>query len=174
MSSQLLALSSQKSLLNAGCIIENARYDTDRYSNTFLTGFCLTVLMIQLPQRFQSVNGTTPLGAGIHILPYTMFSPLGTILSAQLMSKYKFPPAGLLSFGAIFQTVGIVLLSTLSRTKSIQPAQYGYQILAGFGNGISVAITTLLVPPTVEKRDIGIVSKARQFPSPLKLIFVLQ
>ena len=133
----------------------DTRYNTDGCSNSFLSGVCLTVLVIQLPQRFQSVNGTSPLGAGVHVLPYTMFSPLGSIIAAQLMSKYKVPPAGLLALGGIFQTVGIVLLSTLSQTKNIQPAQYGYQILAGLGNGISVAITTLLIPPAVEKRDLG-------------------
>ena len=111
--------------------------------------------MIQLPQRFQAVNGTSPLGAGIRILPYTLFSPLGTILAAQLMGKNKMPAVSLLALGAVFQTTGIALLSTVSASKHVHPAQYGYQILAGFGNGISVAITTLLVPPAVEKRDLG-------------------
>ncbi|MCJ1433319.1 hypothetical protein MMC27_002678 [Xylographa pallens] len=111
--------------------------------------------MIQLPQRFQTVNATSPLGAGVRLLPYTLFSPVGTILAAQLMSKYKLHPVVLLELGAVFSTVGIALLSTVSASEAVQAAQYGYQILAGFGNGISVAVTTLLVPPAVEKRDLG-------------------
>ncbi|MCJ1385973.1 hypothetical protein MMC17_009098 [Xylographa soralifera] len=120
--------------------------------------------MIQLPQRFQTVNATTPLGAGIRLLPYTLFSPVGTILAAQLMSKYKVHPLILLELGAVFSTIGIALLSTVSASEAVQAAQYGYQILAGFGNGISVAITTLLVPPAVEKRDLAVgTSAAVQF-----------
>lgn len=49
-----------------------------------LTGFPYYVAIINLPQRFQVVNGDSPIMAGVHLLPLLCAMAFGKILSAAL------------------------------------------------------------------------------------------
>lgn len=48
----------------------------------FMTGFPYFITIINLPQRFQIVNGDTPLMAGVHLLP---------LLASMALGKSKLP-----------------------------------------------------------------------------------
>ena len=51
----------------------------------------MTVL-INLPQRFQAVDGDSPFEAGIRMLPLLLASPVATAVSGQLAGRFKVPP----------------------------------------------------------------------------------
>ena len=53
------------------------RFIADRTSTVFLTGFPWFITIINLPQRFQIVNGNTPIKAGLQLLPLLCSMALG-------------------------------------------------------------------------------------------------
>lgn len=124
-------------------------------SNTFLLGVPFFTCLIQIPQRFQDINGTSALGAGLRLLPFTVFSPVASALAGVLTGKLKVSPILVLIIGGVFQTIGLSLMSTLSGSKSIAASQYGYQIVTGCGFGLNFLTLTLMTPPAVEEKDLG-------------------
>lgn len=124
-------------------------------SNTFLLGMPFFTCLIQIPQRFQDINGTSALAAGVRLLPFTVFSPLASALAGILTGKLKVSPILVLVVGGIFQTIGLSLMSTLSGSKDIATSQYGFQIITGFGFGLNFATLTLMTPPAIEEKDLG-------------------
>lgn len=108
-------------------------------------------MVVQIPQRFQAVNAVSPFGAGIRLLPLTLSAPCGSFLASLLSSKNKVPSIILLLIAAALQILGTTLLSTLTSSVYITPAQYGYQVLLGFGLGMSIPVLLLLVERTVRR-----------------------
>jgi hypothetical protein len=126
---------------------------TDNYSNAFFLGGPWFVTVFQLPQRFQVVNSISPLEAGIRLMPFTFASPFGSIISAVIAGKLKVPPIYMVIFASVLQIIGFSLLSTLPTSTQIEAAQYGYQIIAGFGVGINISLLIMITPFCVESRD---------------------
>lgn len=129
--------------------------NTDKDSNTFLLGMPFFTSLIQIPQRFQDINGTSALEAGLRLLPFTVFSPVGAATAGVLTGKLKISPILVLVVGGIFQTIGLSFMSTLSGSHEIVPSQYGFQIMMGFGFGLNYATLTLMTPAAIEQRDLG-------------------
>lgn len=131
-----------------------ARLTDCHRSAIFLGGpwFCA---IFQLPQRLQIVNSLTPLQAGVRLIPFTLAAPFGSIISAILAKAAKIPPLYLVIFAAVLQVIGFSLLSTLPGTHRVLPAQYGYEIIAGFGCGINISLLILMTPFRVQERDKG-------------------
>ncbi len=125
------------------------------FSNAFFLGAPFNVAIFSIPQRFQIVNGTSPLGAGIRLLPFTCATPIGSIISSMIAGKAKVPPIYLVIAASCLQVVGFSLLSTLPVVKHISTAQYGYEVIAGFGVGINISTLVLMTPFSVQKRDQG-------------------
>lgn len=119
----------------------------------FLVGAPFTVAIIQIPLRFQTVNSVSALGAGVRLLPFALASPIGSVLAAGIAGKAKIPPIYFIFLGAILQIVGFSLLSTAPTTTKINPAQYGFQVIAGFGCGVSLASLIVMTPFAIEKHD---------------------
>jgi hypothetical protein len=113
------------------------------------------VAIFQIPQKYQIVYGTSPLQAGIRLMPFTFAAPVGSILTAIIMKKFKVPSLYVVLCAAIFQTVGFALLSTLPSSPDFQTRQYGYEVIAGFGCGINSSTLLLMVPFVVQDRDKG-------------------
>lgn len=126
---------------------------------TFLIGFPFFVVIINLPLRFQIVNGDGPIMAGVHLIPmlgssafgnnnrfcskdlilYQTGSTIGGILSSRKnLTSYS------VIIGSCFVLLGTGLLSTVSHRASISPSQYVYQIIFGFGTGISFSSSVLM------------------------------
>lgn len=124
--------------------------------NSFLLGAPFTVAVFQIPQRSQIVNGASPLGAGIRLLPFAFASPVGSIVSAMIAGKLKVPPIYLVLIASTLQVIGFTLLSTLPTSGGfLSHAQYGYEVIAGFGVGVNISTLMLMTPFSVEKRDQG-------------------
>ncbi|TVY80405.1 MFS thioclapurine efflux transporter tcpA [Lachnellula suecica] len=121
--------------------------------NAFFLGGPWFVTVFQLPQRFQVVNDVSPLQAGIRLVPFTLACPLGSIISAVAAGKYKVPPIYMVIFASVMQIIGFSLISTLPTTAHTRAAEYGYQIIAGFGVGINISLLIMMTPFCVEARD---------------------
>ncbi|GKZ24445.1 hypothetical protein AbraIFM66951_010463 [Aspergillus brasiliensis] len=109
--------------------------------------------MFQLPQRFQIVNQLTPFEAAVRFIPFTVASPVASVLAPTVGKVFKVPLLYLVIFASLLQVVAYVLLGTLPDSLSITAAQYGYQVLAGFGCGINITLLILMTPFTIERRD---------------------
>ena len=135
-------------------------------------GVPFTVLVVDLPQRFQTVNNLSALDAGVRLLPYAIFAPLGSLVSNIIFMRRK-SPLILLGAGASLQLVGLVLLATQPISASVPAAQYGYQIIAGFGVGISFGTLVTITPSSVEPRDLATATGAMiQFRQMVSLLSV--
>ncbi|KAK8069348.1 hypothetical protein PG994_005964 [Apiospora phragmitis] len=116
------------------------RFFTNRYwmgmlMQSFFLGFPFTMLVISLPQRFQTVNSLSALDAGVRLLPYAMFAPLGSLASNIL--------------------IGLALLASEPVGAQIPARLYGYEIVAGFGVGITFGTLVTITPASVESRDLA-------------------
>lgn len=120
----------------------------------FIVGAPFNALIVTLPQRFQALDEKSPLGAGIWMLPYTVVSPVCSVISNVVASKARVPLVRLLLIGAICHLVGATLLSTLNRID-FPSAGLAYEAIAGAGVGITFSILVLGTPFVVNPRDIG-------------------
>jgi len=125
------------------------------YRNAFLAGIVLSVCIVQLPQRFMTVNGLSPLAAGARLLPFGAFAPVGASISAGLMDKARIPPVYICVVGMILEIIGLVFLSRASGDRHINASQYGFQIITAVGNGYLQTASVLLIPYIVQNRDLG-------------------
>ncbi|ORY08586.1 major facilitator superfamily domain-containing protein [Clohesyomyces aquaticus] len=123
----------------------------------FWVGALLYTAIVLLPQRFQVVNGTTPLTAGYRLLPLTLTAPVGSLIGGYLMQNMHQPPLYVLLGGAIIQTLGAGLLVSLpSNTLEFAKAGYGYQAITGIGLGITSATVVMCAVIVFEERDIPV------------------
>ncbi|KAF2804408.1 MFS general substrate transporter [Mytilinidion resinicola] len=124
--------------------------------NSYLTGTVLMVCLVQIPQRFMTVNGLSSLDAAVRMLPFGAFVPGGSSLAAVLMGKPKVPPCIIILVGAVLQLIGAVFLSRIPTDPHIHSPQYAFQVLIGLGVGFLAAGLILLVPYAMEKRDLAV------------------
>lgn len=123
-------------------------------SNALFLGGPWFVTIFQLPQRFQVVDGISALDAGFKLIPFTVLAPVGSVISAVLAGKVKVPPIYLVLIASCIQVIGFALLSTLPIAAAASSAQYGYQVIAGFGVGINISTLILMTPYSVaDPRD---------------------
>lgn len=122
-----------------------------------LTGFCLggpfTVGVFQIPQRYQVVNGLTPLNAGVRLLPFSFLCPSSSAIMVTIIGKTKIPPIYFVVAGSILQIVGFGLLTTLPNSSSIPGVQYLYEVIAGIGTGTNAGVLNLMTPFSVPPQD---------------------
>ncbi|KAL9617924.1 MAG: hypothetical protein Q9160_007290 [Pyrenula sp. 1 TL-2023] len=120
---------------------------------SFLSGIPHNTLTITLPQRFQIVEGETPLRAGERLIPFNFFIAIGSILANIIAMKTKLPPIYLLFTGGVLESIGVGLLSILPSLGPIPGTVYLYEILAGIGLGFIWGLV-LTIPPSIgEERD---------------------
>jgi hypothetical protein len=120
-----------------------------------LSGVPLVTLVLELPGRFESVNDSSALSGGIRILPFTVTIGLGAAVTSKLTAHGRVPPIVVLFVATVLQVLGMGLLYSIPIGTGVPAKLYGFQVLVGFGVGLS--LTTLLnaMPFVVEKGDIG-------------------
>ncbi|KAF4487966.1 major facilitator superfamily transporter [Fusarium agapanthi] len=124
--------------------------------NGFFTGFPFMAALINIPQRFQTVNMTSAINAGIRTLPLLLLSPLATAVNGILVSKLGVPPLYTLILGGSLQTIGVGLYSSLKSSTSIASAQYGYEAIMGLGFGFNLSTILMMVPLVVTEKDLAV------------------
>lgn len=82
-------------------------------------------------------------------------SPVGSVAASVIAGKYKVPPLYLIIVDSDIQGIGFSLLSMVSGVGKVSPAQYGYQVICGFGVGMNISTLLLMTPFSVKKRDHG-------------------
>ncbi|MCJ1308057.1 hypothetical protein MMC25_001707 [Agyrium rufum] len=105
-----------------------------------------------LPFYFQAVKGTTAEGSGIRTIPYLVSNTIASVIAGGTITKIGwFTP--FMWVGAAIYTVGCGLIYTLSPASG--PGMWiGYQIVAGFGSGISIQIPFISVQVVLEAKDL--------------------
>ncbi|CAD0090644.1 unnamed protein product, partial [Aureobasidium mustum] len=131
----------------------------------FFTGFPFVVTIMSLPQRFQIVNGDTPESAGLHMLPLIGATALGAMLTGTITGKFNIA-WHLLVFSNILITIGCGLMSTLPVGRGIAKICYLYQLVLGFGFGLTMASSMVVIRTEVALKDntvsLGAVTQMRQ------------
>ncbi|KAL4798965.1 major facilitator superfamily domain-containing protein [Aspergillus venezuelensis] len=118
-----------------------------------LTGAPLTICVIELPQRYQTVNNSSPISAGVNLLSYALAQPVGSLLCSSLSGRLKIPFIWIILTGIILQIVGLFLLSTVPADFALWTGQFGYTVLAGLGVGMAVTAVYIMVPLVVDEED---------------------
>ncbi|KAF2103746.1 MFS general substrate transporter [Rhizodiscina lignyota] len=112
--------------------------------------------LILLPQRFQIVEGDSPFRSGLRLIPFNLFVAVGAVIANAIAGKLKVPPMYVCVVGAIIESVGVGLLSTLPKDSGSPGLVYFYEILGGLGVGIPFGISLGIVPYIIDKRDTDI------------------
>ena len=120
---------------------------------TMCIGAGFFALCIFLPQRMQVVNGTSPLSAGVRMLPLlalTGFSSAIAGVSVKWLKGYRLQTW----FGMIIGSVGCGLISSLG-VDSPFARQYGYQVLVGVAFGLCIVCTTVVIQFNTSRADLA-------------------
>ena len=121
---------------------------------SWTNGAILSTCVVQIPQRFITVNGMSPLAASARFLAFGAFVPFGSSVGVAMMSKLKLRPFVVTALAVSVQIVGTVFLSRADTQMRVAASQYGMQVLVGFGVGIIIGVVITMVPEQMEERDI--------------------
>ena len=125
---------------------------------SLFSGIPYNTIVITMPQRFQAVYGTSPLGAGVRLIPFNFLISIGSVLVNVIATKARIKPIYLLLIGSALQLIGLALFTTLPDGTTIPATIYGYEIISGFGIGMVIGICLVIPPHVVETKDIGMLS----------------
>jgi EmrB/QacA subfamily drug resistance transporter len=120
----------------------------------FVVGFALFGSVVYIPLFLQVVNGASPTGSGLRLLPLMAGLLTTSIISGRLISRtghYKIFPV----LGTAVMTAGLVLLSTMSAsTTSLESSLY--MLVVGLGLGSTMQVLVLAVQNSVDYHDLGV------------------
>jgi hypothetical protein len=114
-----------------------------------------SLTIIYSPQRFQVVNGLSPIDSGVRFLALTLASSVSVLIAGIFTQKLRVPFPYVLVAAALLQIVGLALLGHLSADHEIQRRVYRYQVILGLSLGSILSTSVILVPGVVEKKDLG-------------------
>lgn len=120
-----------------------------------MTGAVSITCIFQLPLRYQTSAGLSPLQAGVRLIPFSVCGPLGTIICAVLSKGNRVPPVYLATLGEVMQVVGLIFLGRGEPADPDWHGLYGLEVVIGLGFGMCLGAVTIMVPFMVEKRDLG-------------------
>jgi EmrB/QacA subfamily drug resistance transporter len=120
----------------------------------FVVGFAMFGSITYLPLFLQVVNGASPTGSGLQILPLMAGLLLTSIGSGQLITRtgrYKpFPIAG-----TAVMFAGLLLLSTMGGATSRLTSSL-FMFVLGLGLGLVMQVLVLAVQNAVDYSDLGV------------------
>ncbi|KAL1856396.1 hypothetical protein Daus18300_010768 [Diaporthe australafricana] len=117
------------------------------FSCTFITSYFL-------PLYFQSVQGSSPFTAGVHMLPSIISQLITAVFSGFAVSKlgYYLPWA---IFSAVFSSIGAGLISTWT-VGTGTGTWIGYQIILGVGRGAGIQMALIAVQAVLKPSQIAV------------------
>lgn len=121
----------------------------------FLLGMPFYAAIVQLPQRFQSVNFKSAERAGVLLLPVTLMTPVGAMFAGIVMGK-KIAAEYILMLSTALTSVGVGLLSSLPTDAPFWVGTYGYQVITGIGLGLASPPYYFLLYTSVEEKDAAV------------------
>ncbi|MGB6180560.1 MAG: MFS transporter [Rhodococcus sp. (in: high G+C Gram-positive bacteria)] len=130
------------------------RFSTAVATN-LLSVFSLAGVLFFGSQYLQSVLGTSPLEAGLVMVPGTASSILASLAAAHLVRRWE---AGtVLAVGLAMSSVGAAMLTRLGQTDGI-PVFMASFVLVGIGAGLALTLTSDLVVGSVPAPRAGAAS----------------
>lgn len=111
--------------------------------SALLTGYIYTSTIVNIPIRGQIVNVLSAVQASIRLLPLLGASAIGSFV-AGVASFRKNNTFWTLNIACCFMMLGSGLSSTLDVSVYTQAKQYGYEVLLGFGIGLTFSTTTII------------------------------
>lgn len=118
---------------------------------TILTGFPLFLSTVAIPERYQIVNGTSALSAGIRLMPMLCASAIGSTASTVFNSKRNSSFYTLCGANCLL-LLGSGLMSKVPIESAIPKSLYGYQIIFGFGEFEKTFTVSTMVYILMENR----------------------
>jgi DNA-binding MarR family transcriptional regulator len=119
-----------------------------------IVGFALFGAITFLPLFFQTVNGASPTGSGLRLIPLIAGLLVTSIGSGQVISRIgRYRPFPIM--GTALITVGFVLLSRMDTGTSTLSASLRL-LLLGLGLGLVMQVLVLAVQNAVDYRDLGV------------------
>lgn len=128
---------------------------------TLLNGGVLSICVVQIPQRFMTVNGSSPFAAAAKLLAFGAFVIFGTITAVPAMDRLHVRPSLIMAAGSCLEIIGTAILSQASSEWRIRRVQYGCQILIGTGVGFIVSAVMMLIKSSFEERDFAVATAAQ-------------
>jgi EmrB/QacA subfamily drug resistance transporter len=119
-----------------------------------IVGFALFGSVTYLPLFLQVVNGASPTGSGLQMLPMMGGMLFTSIVSGQLISnwgRYKIFPI----VGMAVLCVGLYLLSLMNAGTSILTASL-FMLVLGLGLGMVMQVLVIAVQNAVDYGDLGV------------------
>jgi EmrB/QacA subfamily drug resistance transporter len=119
-----------------------------------IIGFALFGSVTYLPLFLQVVNGASPTGSGLQLLPLMGGLLVSSIASGQLISKtgrYKIFPI----LGTAIMVAGLFLLSTMDASTSTLQAALFMAVL-GLGLGLVMQVLIVAVQNAVDYTELGV------------------
>jgi hypothetical protein len=119
-----------------------------------IVGFALFGSVTYLPLFLQVVNGASPTGSGLQILPLMGGLLLTSIASGQIISRSgHYKPFPIVGTGIM--TIGLLLLSGMTATTTHLEAS-AYMFVLGLGIGSVMQVLVLAVQNSVDYADLGV------------------
>ncbi|KAI5295855.1 hypothetical protein KEM52_006698 [Ascosphaera acerosa] len=131
---------------------------------SLLLGYTFFVVMVELPKRFQVVNGKSPEQAGICLLAVSAASAVGSIcgVAASARSNRTFAT---LNVGTALVLLGVGLLFSIASSESLPARIFGFEIITGFGLGTIASASTIVIKIEADEADAaaaqGLISQSR-------------
>ncbi|KAH6884450.1 major facilitator superfamily domain-containing protein [Thelonectria olida] len=107
-----------------------------------------------LPFYFQAVKGVNAQESGVDILPHGVTVSIATLISGTLITVLGYYVPFMWLGSALFVTGG-GLLSTLSQSSSLAK-WFGFEVLAGFGYGLTVQVPVFAAQVVLNAGDLPI------------------
>ncbi|KAI5118415.1 hypothetical protein M0805_002867 [Coniferiporia weirii] len=134
---------------------------TGVFITSFVNGFVSNASLYYLPQFFEIVLGSSPIRAGILLLPVLVSQVFGTIVAGNIVSRTGRYRAIVYSGFGVW-AIGCGLLSTL-RPGTKTAVIVVYMLIAGLSSGQSLQTTTVAAQASVPRRDMSVVTVIRNF-----------
>jgi EmrB/QacA subfamily drug resistance transporter len=119
-----------------------------------IVGFAMFGSVTYLPVFLQVVNGASPTGSGLQMLPMMGGMLVSSITSGQLISRwgrYKMFPV----IGTAVMATGLLLLSRMDADTTLTAASINMLVL-GLGLGLVMQVLVIAVQNAVDYRDLGV------------------
>ena len=121
---------------------------------TILAGFNYYIAIVNLPQRFQIVDGDSPVIAGVKLLPMMVSSALGSLVGGGINSRRNLT-SYVLVVSSAFQLLGYGLMTTIGNSSPTSHHHFGFQVFLGLGFGLAMPAVTIIGQTQVPVKWIG-------------------
>jgi hypothetical protein len=114
--------------------------ETDHTRYALLTGIPFYACILVLPQQLQIVEGDSPTGSVVHLLPFLLAVPVSIAPMAFITVRFKIPYAIPMALASTITSVGIGVLSSFLHNRA---HSYGLEVMLGVGLGPTSGIATI-------------------------------